>query len=266
MPMKRRRARLAAAGACACFALLLAGCHASATVAIQMRGDGRGTVTVGVTLDRSARVALAGAALKAGASVPDVPLDDLRTAGWSVSPWRSSADGGAALQLSKSFTGGAGLASVLAQLDGSGGALRDAHVVRDRALLRDRDGVSLLADLSHLRAGVADDDALAARLRAAGVDVAALDAGLQARIKSSFDLTVRVELPDGTHTTVRVAPGEQRRVAVTSTTDHPGRRLALAAAGAAAVLGLVLFVVASLHARRSRRARRGARRGRRRRS
>jgi hypothetical protein len=122
-------------------------------------------------------------------------------------------------------------------------------------LLRDRDGVSVLADLSHLRAGVADDDVVAARLRAAGVDVAALDAGLQARIKGSFDLTVRVTLPDGTDTTVRVAPGEQRRVAVASTTEHSGRRVALGAAAAAAVLGLALFVVASVHGRRSRRRR-----------
>jgi hypothetical protein len=254
---KRRRARLAAALASA-LVLLLAGCRASTTVAITVKADGRGTVAVSVALDRAARLALAGAALKPGASVPDVPLDDLRAAGWSVSPWRPSAGGGAALQLSKSFTGGAGLASVLAELDGPDGALRDARVVRERSLLRDRDSVSLLADLSHLRAGVADDAALAARLRAAGVDVAALDAGLQSRIKGSFDLTVRLELPDGTHKSVRVVPGEQRTVAVSSTTGHPGRRFALAAAGAAALLGLVLFVVASAHARRSRR--RGSRR------
>ena len=238
---------------------MLAGCHASTTVAITVKPDGRGTVAVSVALDREARLALAGAALKPGATEPDVPLDDLRTAGWSVSPWRSSAGGGAALQLSKSFTRGAGLAAVLAELDGPDGGLRDAHVVRERALLRDRDGVSLVADLGHLQAGVAGDAALAARLRAAGVDVAALDAGLQSRIKGSFDLTVRVELPDGTATAVRVVPGEQRRVAVSSTTEHPGRRFALGAAAVAALLGLVLFVVASAHARRSRR-RRGSRR------
>lgn len=252
-PKMRRRARLVVAGACALLALLLAGCHASATVAIRVRRDGRGTVTVGVSLDREARLALAGAALNPGASTPDVPLDDLRTAGWSVSAWRPSEGGGSTAKLSKGFTGGAGLASVLAELDGEGGALRDPHVVRERALLRDRDGVSLLVDLGHLRTGVADDDALASRLRAAGVDVAALDAGLQARIKGSFDLTVRVELPNGTDTTVRVAPGEQRRVAVSSTTD-PGRRFALVGAVTAALLGLALFLVASADARRSRRA------------
>ena len=244
VPKTRRRARLAAAGASALCALLLAGCHASATVAIRVRHDGRGTVTVGVTLDREARLALAGAALNPGASTPDVPLDDLRTAGWTVSPWRPSDGGGSSVQLSKGFTGGEGLASVLAELDGERGALRDAHVGRERSLLRDRDSVSLLADLGHVRVGVIDDDALAERLRAAGVDVEALDAGLQARVKGSFDLTVRVSLPDGNDTTVRVAPGEQRRVAVASTTD-PGRRFALIAAATAALLGLGLFVVAS---------------------
>lgn len=254
--MTRRRARLAAAVACAFGALLLAGCHASATVAIRVRDDGRGTVTVAVALDREARLALAGAALKPGATTPDVPLDDLRTSGWSVSAWRPSDGGGSTVKLSKPFTGDAGLASVLAELDGKDGALRDAHVVRERALMRDRDSVSLLADLSHLRAGVADDEALAMRLRAAGVDVDAIDAGLQARVKGSFDLTVRVELPDGTDTTVKLDPGDQRRVVVASTTAHPGRRAALIAAAAGAFLGIVLFAVASLSARRARRARR----------
>jgi hypothetical protein len=245
------------AGGCAAAALLLAGCHVSATVAIRVGADGRGAVSIAVVLDREARLALAGAALKAvkpGSSTPDVPLDDLRAHGWSVSSWRPAPGGGAALQLSKPFVGGAGLASVLAELDGRDGALRDVHVVRERALLRDRDAVSFLADLTHLRAGVADDHALAARLRAAGVDVAVLDAGLRARIGSSFDLTLRVELPDGSHTTVRVKPGGRRHVAVASTTSHPGRRLALAAAGAAALLGFVLFLLAAVNARRARRA------------
>jgi hypothetical protein len=251
--MTRRRARLAAAVASA---LVLAGCHASAAVSIRVRANGSGTVAVSVALDRDARLALAGAALKPGASIPDVPLDDLRTAGWSVSPWRASKGGGSTVELSKEFSGEAGLASVLAELDGRDGALRDARVVRERALLRDRDGVSLVADLEHVRLGIADDKELAARLRAAGVDVAAIDAGLQARVKGSFDLTVRVVLPDGTDSTVRLGPGDRRRLAVTSTTEHPGRRLALGAAGAAALLGVILFVIASANARRARRARR----------
>jgi hypothetical protein len=248
--MTRRRARLAAVVAGALGALLLAGCHASATVAIRVRADGRGTVDVGVTLDRAARLALAGAGLKPGVSTPDVPLDDLRSHGWTVSSWRSSAGGAASVELSKPFTGESGLASVLAELDGRDGAVRDARVLREHALLRDRDRVSLLADLTHLRVGVADDDALAARLRAAGVDVATIDAGLQARIKGSFDLTVRVELPDGTNTTARVAPGQKRTVSVASTTTHSGRLAALAAAGAAAVLGLGLIVIAGVRGRR----------------
>src|SRR5207244_1309785 len=91
------RARLAAGG-CAAAALLLAGCHVSATVAIRVRADGRGAVSIAVVLDREARLALAGAALKPGNSTPDVPLDDLRAHGWSVSSWRPAPGGGAALQ------------------------------------------------------------------------------------------------------------------------------------------------------------------------
>ena len=256
--MKRRRPRVAAAIACATGALLLAGCHATASVAIRVRADGRGTVSVAVVLDRDARLALAGAALNPAVSasknaLPDVPLDDLRARGWSVSAWRPVANGGTAISLSNSFSGETGLAAVLAELDGRDGALRDARIVRTRSLLRDRDSVSLVADLRNLSSGVAADGALAARLRAAGVDVAALDTALRSRIGAAFDLSVRVELPDGSSTTVHVGPGDRRTVAVASATSHPGRRLALEGAAGAALLGVACFGIAGLNARRARR-------------
>jgi hypothetical protein len=231
----RRRARLAAVVASVLAALILAGCHASTTVAIRVRADGSGTVSVGVTLDRSATVALADGATK---PVPlDIPLGDLRARGWSASA-SAGPDGG----------------TVLAELDGRDGAVRDVQLVRTRALLHDHDSVSALVDLSHLRAGVSDDAALTARLRSAGVDVAALDAGLSARIKGSFDLTVSIVLPDGTRTVVRLEPGQQRTVSVASTTNHSGRLDALVAAGFAAVLGLALFGASFAHTRRLRRS------------
>ena len=251
--LKRRRGNLAAALACAFALMLLAGCHASATVAVRMKADGSGTAAVSVTVDRAARLALAGAALRPGATTPDVPLDDLRAHGWSVSRWRPSAGGGATIDLSKPFVNEAQLASVLAELDGTDGALRDPRIVRERGLLHDRDGVSVLVDLGHLRAGVAGDAELAKRLRAAGIDVSALDRGLRSRIKESFDLTVRLVLPDGSDTTARFTPGEQHRVAIARATEHTGRRNALVGAAATALLGLAFFVTAALHARRSRR-------------
>jgi hypothetical protein len=250
MFLQRRRARLAAVVALA--AVVLTGCHASATVAVRVRADGSGTVAIGVTVDHAASVALSAP----GTSTPDVPLHDLVARGWSVGPWQPADGGGATIALSKPFTGGAGLAAVLAEVDGREGALRDVHVARTRALLRDRDAVSLVADLTHINAGVSDDAALAARLRAAGVDVAALDAGLSARIKTSFDLTVLVELPDGKQTTVRVAPGQERTVSVVTTTVHSGRLAALAGAAVAALVGLALILFAGLSARRARRGRR----------
>jgi hypothetical protein len=247
--MTRRRGRLAAAGACALGVLLLSGCHTSAKVAVRVRADGSGTIDVEVTLDRAARVAVAGGSDKPG--LPDIPLDDLRARGWTTSE-RAAADGGEVVRLEKPFVGVAGLTSAFADLDGRSGALRDVRVVRTRSLLRDRDGVSLLADLRHLRAGVADDAALAARLRAAGIDVAALDAGLSARIKGSFDLTVSVVLPDGRATAIRVVPGQQQSLSIASSVEHTGRRFALAGAGIAAFLGLALIAFAGVRSRRAR--------------
>ena len=232
--------------------MLLAGCKADATVAIVVHDDGRGTVTVSVALDRDARAALAGPG-----AMPAVPLSDLRRAGWTVSSWRATSGGGAALRLEKGFTGSAGLAAVLAELDGRAGALRDAKVTRERSLARDRDAVSLLADLRDLHAGVSDDAALATRLRAAGVDVAALDANLASRIGDAFTLTVRLQLPDGTATVAHVAPGTQQRVSIESATEHSGRIGLLVVAAGLAVIGVAGLAFASVQAARARRRRAG---------
>jgi len=79
---------------------------------------------------------------------------------------------------------------------------------------------------------------------------------LQSQLGRSFALSVRVELPDGRHTTVRVAPGEQQTVALASSTSHPGRVAALAGAAAAALLGVVLLVASTVRGRRVPRSRR----------
>jgi hypothetical protein len=231
--------------------LALSACHASATVAIRVRADGTGTVNVAVTLDRSARTAVAGSA--STSVMPDVPLADLRAHGWSVSSWRATANGGAAISLTKGFSGTAGLASVLAELDGRHGALRDARVVRSRSLVRDRDAVSLVADLRNLSDGISGDAQLAARLRGAGVDVGALDHALQSQLGGAFDLTVAIALPDGARTAVVVRPGAMRTVSVASTSTHDGRVLALAIAAAAMLLGLLFWLAVALNARRARR-------------
>jgi hypothetical protein len=238
-------------GALAFGALLLSACHASASVAIRVRSDGTGTVGVSVTLDRAARVALAGSG--SSSSLPNVPLSDLRAHGWSVSSWRTTGGGGATVALTKAFTGSAGLSSALADLDGRAGALRSASVTRSYSLLRDRNSVSLLADLRGLKVGVSGDAQLASRLRAAGVDVAAIDHALQSQLGTSFDLSVDVALPDGTRTAVTLKPGSTREVSVASTTTHFGRLLALVAAAIAALLGLLMLLGAALNARRTRR-------------
>ena len=246
--MIRTRARRLGALSLALGALLLGACHASATVGVRVRSDGTGTLTVSVTLDRSARAAIGGSS-----SSPDVPLGDLRAHGWSVGAWRPTANGGTSISLTKGFTGEAGLASALADLDGRDGALRSPHLTRSRSLLRDRDSLSLVADLRGLSVGVASDAQLAARLRAAGVDVAALDRGLQSKLGGAFDLSVDLALPGGAHTAVVLKPGSERVVSAASTSTHTARLFELLLAVAAGVLGLLMLAVAALNARRARR-------------
>jgi hypothetical protein len=236
-------------GAVAVGVLLLSACHASASVAIRVHSDGTGTVTVAVTLDHSARVALAGSPT----AQPNVPLSDLRAHGWSVGSWRATANGGTAISLSKGFTGQAGLAAALADLDGRDGALRDAHVVRTRSLLRESDSVTLSADLRGLSTGISGDHELVTRLQSAGVDVHALEQGLQSQLGSAFDLSVDIVLPDGARTSVVVKPGALHVVSVASTSTHLGRLFALLLAAGAALLGLLMLLVAALNAGRARR-------------
>lgn len=230
-------------------ALLLGACHASASVAIRVHSDGKGTITVAVSLDHSARVALAGSPT----AQPNVPLADLRAHGWSVGSWRATANGGSAISLSKSFTDQAGLAAALADLDGRNGALRDAHVVRTRSLLRDRDSVSFLADLRGLSTGISNDHELVSRLQNAGVDVHALEQGMQAQLGRAFDLSVDIVLPGGARTSVVMKPGDHHEVSVASATTHLGRLFALLLAAGAALLGLLMLLVAALNAGRARR-------------
>jgi len=86
---------------------------------------------------------------------------------------------------------------------------------------------------------------VAKRLRAAGVDVDALEPDCRRESRASFDLlSGSRSLPDGNETYRPRRAGAQRRVAVASTTD-PGRRFALivAATGPLSVLGLFSGVV-----------------------
>lgn len=125
----------------------LAGCRLDVTATVALQPDGTGQVTV---------VAVADAELLA--QVPgvlgDLRLDDVRAAGWTVTGPEAADAGAQRLTLAKPFVTPAQAVSVLDELSGPGGPLRDLHLdltrsfATVRAELRGTAGMDGLAALS----------------------------------------------------------------------------------------------------------------------
>lgn len=232
--------------------LLLAGCKVQAKVDVTLHRDGSGDVRTTLTLDRDA-VVRAGGTTSSLASA--LPISDLRGAGWTISPWKSAADGSATITVAHSFTDVQDLARRLQDLTGPGGILRDPHIQRDRGWLSSRDTLSLVVDMKSPSPAVLGDSALVARLKTAGIDPKALNAELAAQLRTSVDLTVTVHLPDGHSKSLEAAPG----VVQTFSASHGGgdwdRIVKLGIALAFALLAGAFLLAAFMSARRDRRRR-----------
>jgi hypothetical protein len=229
-------------------ALLCAGCKVEASTTIHLNSDGTGVVTVQVRLDREAvRIVQRG-----GGKISDrIVLDDLRESGWNVKPWVLLA-GGATLRMTHSFRDGDELASVLADLTGRDGVLRDSHLTRTRNVLQERDGVSVVADLTALKSGVRDDKQLAAKLQAAGVNVDAVDFVLAQQLRRAFRLQVVLEVPRGKTRAFAVPAGERETVNLTESKFETNRFMLIVIGAILVFLALLLYLSASISARRRR--------------
>jgi hypothetical protein len=231
--------------------LLLAGCKVDTTLTIDVHDDGGGTVRVRVALDAAA---VQNAEAGGGKLEDRVRLGDLEAAGWSVSRWRRTHDGGATLTVRKDFANAGELAGVVAELNGNSGPLKGVKLERDRGLLSTRYQVSGAADLSQLTAGVAADPDLVAQLTAQRVDVAQIEQRVAQQINDAFHLRVRLVLPGGT-TEIDAKPGKKVSLATSSSQLDTTRIALLAAAVVLGLAGVLLLVRGEL---RSRRRRRGA--------
>ncbi len=227
---------------------LLTACKVDTAVTIDVHDDGSGVVTVRATLDAEA----VGEAEAGGAKLEDrVRVGDLTTAGWTVSPWVRSDAGTAQIELSKPFSSPDQVAGIVKEISGPDGPLRDVHLTRDRGAASTNYRVTGAVDLAAIGTGVAADPDLVAALTNQQVDVNAIDQSLLTELRNAVSVSVVVNFPDGSSTTVNGTAG--RRVPIdVSTSMLDTRRLALL--GLAAVLA-VLAVVALLVGRRRRRAR-----------
>ena len=232
-------------------AVLLAGCRVDARVDVTLASDGSGTVRTTLSLDRDAITRLGGLA----AASRQVPLADLRAAGWQVSPWTGSARSTATLTFTHVFRNQADLARRLADLVGAQGLLRDPRITRDRGWFSSRDGLALVVDLRAPATGIGSDKDLEARLRIAGLDPKTLDAQLTRELRSALHLTVVVRLPDGTERSFDATTGTVSTVSASQSSNAYDRMVELGIAVALALLAGLFLLAASASGRRERRRR-----------
>jgi hypothetical protein len=230
-------------------ALLCAGCKVDATTSIRVAKDGSGAVAVRVHLDAEAVQLVE----RGGGRLEDrIVLSDLRDHGWRLSAWARSDDGSATLRMAHAFRNGGELRTLVADLGGRNGVLRDVELTRSRNMLQTRDGVTLVADLTALKSGVRDDQQLAARLRDAGVNVDAVDFVLAQQLRKAFSLRVTLAVPRDKTRTFVIAAGDRRTVNLSSTKFQTNRFVLLLIGAMLVFLALLLYLSASISARRRR--------------
>src|SRR5207245_1790040 len=118
--------------------VLVAGCNVKTRVEIALHDDGSGAVRTTVTLDSDAIARIGGA----DTLDQNVPLADLRAAGWTISKWKPVAAGGQTITLSHPFTDQADLVRRITDLVGPHGILRGAVVSHDRGWFSSHDTVA----------------------------------------------------------------------------------------------------------------------------
>jgi hypothetical protein len=224
----RRRAALLVG--CVVAAVVLGGCRVDATVEARVSGTG-GAVTLRVALDREA-VAVLGGTVTQGAQT-----SDLRRAGWDISPVRTTRDGGAEVDVSKSFHRPSDLGVVIGELSGPDGPLQHFSLVRHRSFLESTyrlRGTASLGTAAAAATGFGNTPDLGARLRDAGVDPDRVESLLAGRAADGLRLRLVVALPGGTRSWT-VEPGPPRPVDVSSSAiDWP--RLGLLALAVASAI------------------------------
>lgn len=211
-------------------------CRADVAIDVDVNSDGSGMLTTTLTLDSEAVKALRGTVEER------LEVDDLREAGWSV-VIAGVKSGGARVTARRSFAGPVQLATLVRELSGAQGPLREVSLERDRSILRGRYRFKAEVDLRAAETGIGGDTQLAATLRSAGIDQAQLEELFRSRMADGMTMSVGVDLP-GSGGAERVAkPGKLTELSASSTTWAYDRIALLALAALLLVVVLLALLV-----------------------
>ncbi|MDP9335044.1 MAG: hypothetical protein M3Q30_17280 [Actinomycetota bacterium] len=229
--------------------VLVAGCRVDARFDITMRDDGSGTLRATFTVDADAVQQLGGSTGLA----QTVPLDDLRTVGWTISPWTRATRGSQTITLSHPVVDQRDLVRRVVDLAGPHGILQNPTVTRERGWFSSRDTVSVVVDVRSPSVDIVHDAPLAARLRAAGFDPALLERQLAVQLKSALHVSVVVHLPGGHTESYDAVPGSVRALRVAHGGTDWDRVIRFVIGLMLALLAALFLLAASVGARRNRR-------------
>ncbi len=226
----------------------LAACRVDATVTVRMQGNGSGTVAVRVVLDAAA---VRAAEVGNGKLAQRVRLGDLPGAGWTVTPWRRDADGGATLTIRKPFSEPREVAGILREVSGADGPVRRVTATRRTSTFSTRWNIDGVVDLRSIRLGVAADPQLVAKLAAERVDIPQVETRLASGL-GQLRVHLVAELP-GVRRDVSAPVGRRSVLRATAEKSDVNRLVMLVGGLVVAALAVFFLVVGELRARRRRR-------------
>lgn len=229
--------------------LALAGCRVDTRVAITVNENGSGTLRSTITVDADA-VAQMGGSDSLGRNVP---LDDLRLAGWTISKWKKGGAGSDTMSLAHAFANQQELTERVLDLAGPHGILQNATLQRDRGWFSSHDALGIVVDLRSPKLDIVGDKPLAQRLRDAGADPARLEAQLADTLKTALHVSVTVHLPGGETQSYDVGPGKVRTLRAASGGTDWDHVVKFGIGMSLALLAGLFFLAAGVGARRNRR-------------